>query len=154
MPAMTKERQCPCRQALEVEPDMAGPQDCPYPMCLSECGVRPQEKGHWGQINMHWSIERDVHKVAKKMGCSPTTVRRRLSEGPPVFRGWLSPYSRGERRERDGQIVKMYLASMPVAELAERFRLSRQRVWQVLGPRKLRPPRGRLRHSWNVAGAG
>lgn len=71
----------------------------------------------------------------------PTTVRRRLSEGPPVFRGLMSPYSREERKSRDEQIVKMYLAGVPVAELADRFRMSRQRIWQVLGPRKARPPR-------------
>lgn len=122
---------------------MAGPQDCPYPTCLSECGRRPQRKGHWGQINMRWSFERDVHRVAEIMGCSVTTVRRRLSEDPPVFRGLMSPYSREERKSRDEQIVKMWLAGVPVAELADRFHMSRQRVWQVLGPRKKRPPRRR-----------
>jgi DNA invertase Pin-like site-specific DNA recombinase len=94
---------------------------------------------------MHWSFERDVRRVAEMMDCSVTTVRRRLSEGPPVFRGLLSPYSHEERKDRNKQIIKMYLAGVPVAELADKFRLSRQRVWQVLGPRESRPPRRKRR---------
>ena len=76
-------------------------------------------------------------------------VRRGLSEGPPMFRGWLSPYSCEERRDRNEQIIELYLDGVPVAELAGRFRLSRQRVWQVLGPREGRPPRRKHKRRLN-----
>ena len=138
---MAQGRGCPCWQALDREPTMTGPQDCPYPTCLSENIRRPQKKGHWGQINIHWSSKRDVYGVAKAMGCSVTTVRRRLSEGPPVFRGLYSPYSRKEKKYRNEQIVKLYLAGAPIAILAQTFHCSRQRIWQILGPRKERLPK-------------
>jgi len=91
-----------------------------------------------GMIIVRYTSGETPREIAAAMGCSESTVRRRLAEAsllPEDELGSLSflrPYGRDGRRKRDDQIRELRGKGVPVVRLAKYYKLGRQAIYKIL----------------------